>query len=266
MIFKKFMIPAFLILLICGQTVYSQRTKSSTSAGNQRHSQKSLTDHQYFFYFINPTVTNSGDTDERELFIEATRRDLVSRMLYMRFEFNPAMKEIINTQQLLIQLFSKIAIREVDDATALLNGVATEIFNNIDSKSKHYIALGYRSVDSAKKVMLMSDNLPPTNYSIRLYEYVKAIKSAKYSKRYAIIALLENRVPPEKKIKTNYNDYDVVKNLIEQYVPEDKDKYSAIHFDNFYKIDPTRSIYDSVRSHPELEKIPEYNGYLKELQ
>ena len=263
MIFKKFMISTLLILLICDQAGYSQRTKSSSSAGNQRHSQKSLTDHQYFFYFIDPTVTNSGDDEERELFIEAARRDLISRLLYMRFEFNPAMKEIINTQKLLIKLYSKIAIREIDNATALLNGIALEVFNNKDSKAKQYMALGYRSIDSAKKVMLMSDNLPETNYSIRLYEYVKAIKSAKYGKRYAIIALIENRVPPEKKIKMNYNKYDLVKDLIEQYIPENLEKYGAIHFDNYYKVDPSKSVYDAVRSNPELEKIPEYKDYLK---
>ena len=256
----------FLILLIWPQTGYSQRTKSSASSGNQRHSQKSLKDNQYFFSFIDPTITNTGDVEEREWFIEAARRDLISHMLYMRFEFNPAMKEIINTQKLLVKLYSKVAIREIDGATSLLNEIALEVLNSKDSKSKQYISLGYRSADSAKKTMIMSDNLYATNYSVKIYEYIKAIKSAKYSKRYAIIALIENRVPAEKKIKTDYNQYDVVKDLIEQNIPNDKEKYNAIHFDNFYKIDPAKSVYDSVRSKPELEKIPEYNDYLKALQ
>ena len=255
----------FLLLLIDTQAVYSQRTNSSTSAGNQRHSEKSLKDHKYFFYFIDPSVTNNGNNEERELLIEATRRDIISRILYMKFEFNPAMKEIINTQKLLLKLYSKVAIRDIEDATALLNEVSTEIFNNKDSQSKPYITLGYRSVDSAKKVMVMADNLPEKNYSIRIYEYVKSIKSAKYAKRYAIIALIDNRVPLEKRIKIEYNSYDVVKDLINQYIPENAEKYNAVHFDNFYKIDPAKSVYESVRSNPELEKIPEYKDYLKKI-
>ena len=263
MTFKKFKALIFLILLIGSQTAYSQVTKSTYGSGNQRHSEKSLKDHQYFFYFIDSTITNNGSNEEREILIEATRRDLISRLLYMRFDFNPAMEEIINTQKLLITLYSKVAIREIDSATALLNENALEIFTNKDSSAKHYMALGYRSADFARKVMIMSDNLPETNYSVRIYEYVKAIKSAKYSKRYAIIALIENRLPLEKKIKINYNKYDIVHNLINEYIPENLEKYNAIHFDNYYKIDSSKSVYESVRSNPELEKIPEYKDYLK---
>ena len=263
MTFKKFIVLAFPILLIWTQSVYSRGIDSSTHAGNQRHSEKSLKDHQYFFYFIDPTITNSGDDEERALLIEATRRDLISRMLYMRFDFNPAMNEIINTQKLLVKLYSKVAVREIDSATALLNEVAKEAYNSKDAGSKQHLSLGYRSVGSAKKVMLMSDNLPETNYSVKIYEYVKAIKDAKYSKRYAIVALIDNRVPLEKRIKVNYNNYDAVKDLIDQYITEDAEKYIAIHFDNFYKVDSTKSIYNSVRANPELEKIPEYKDYLE---
>jgi len=254
---------AFLFVLIETHTVYSQRTQSSLSAGNQRRSEKSLKDHQYFFYFIDPTVTNSGDDEERALLIEATRRDLIARMLYMRFEFNPAMNEVIRTQKLLITLYSKIAVREVDAATALLNEVSTEILKTKDDHSKHYISLGYRSVDLARKTMIMTDNIDETNYSIKIYEYVKAIKSAKYSKRYAIIGLIDNRMPLEKSMKIDYNNYDVVKDLIAQYIPENAERYKAIHFDNFYKFDQDKSIFNSVRNHPKLEKIPEYKDYLK---
>jgi hypothetical protein len=248
--------------LIWTQRVYSRGTDSSSYAGNQRHSEKSLKDHQYFLYFIDPTITNNGDDEERALLIEAVRRDLISRMLYMRFDFNPAMKEIINTQKLLVKLYSKVAIREIDNTTALLNEAAKEVHDK-DASSKHYLSLGYQSVGSAKKVMIMSDNLPETNYSIKIYEYVKAIKDAKYSKRYAIAALIDNRAPLEKRIKVNYNNYDVVKDLVDQYIPEDAERYNAIHFDNYYKVDSTKSIYDSIRTNPELEKIPEYKDYLK---
>jgi len=261
--FKKFIVSTFLILLIWAQLVYSRGTNSDNNAGNQRHSEKSLKDHKYFFYFIDPTITNSGDDAEITILTEAVRRDLISRILYMRFEFNPAMKEIINTQKLLITLYSKVALREIDSATALLNESAVEVFNNKDSKSKLYLSLGYRSVDFARKVKIMSDNLPKTNYSIRLYEYVKAIKSAKYSKRYAIIALIENRLPLEKKDRMDYNKYDIVQGLINQYIPENIEKYSAIHFDDFYKVDSSKSIYEAIRSNPEIEKIPEYKDYFK---
>lgn len=213
---------------------------------------------------MNTTITNSGTEEEKSLFIEAARRDMISRMLYMKFAFNPAMNEIRNTQLLLIELFKKISVREIDSATLLLNEIAPEVLKKKNKASKKYMSLGYRSVDHAKKVMIMSNNLPENNYSIKIYEYLKAIKKAKYCKRYGIIALIENRIPPEKKGRINYNKFDTIKNLIVQYIPENQEKYNKINLDNYYKIENSLSIYDSFMSNPELNKIPEYENYLKE--
>lgn len=264
MTFKKIAASAFIILLFLNHSAHSQRTKSSLSAGNQRHSEKSLKDNRYFFNFINPTITNSGSDEEKNIFTEAARRDIISRMLYMKFSFNPAMNEIRTTQLLLIDLFSKIAIREIESATILLNEIAPEVLKTGNKASKKYMSLGYRSADWAEKVMIMSDNLPEKNYSIKIYEYVKAIKNAKYCKRYAIIALIENRIPPEKRGRINYNKYDTVKELIDKYIPENIEKYGKIHYDNYYKVEPAASLYDAIIQNPELDKIPEYKNYMKE--
>jgi hypothetical protein len=261
---NKISAAALIIFVMLSQTTYSQRTKSSLSAGNQRHSEKSLKDNRYFFNFINTTVTNTGTDEEKKILIEAARRDLISRMLYMKFSFNPAMNEIRTTQLLLIDLFSRIAIREIQSGTQLLNEIAPEVLKTGNKASKKYMSLGYRSADWAEKVMIMSDNLPEKNYSIKIYEYVKAIKNAKYCKRYAIIALIENRIPPEKRGRINYNKYNTVKELIDLYITENKEKYSRIHSDNFYKIEATASVYDAVISNPELDQIPEYKNYIKE--
>ncbi len=264
MIFKKSVLPSLLALLILAYPAQAQRTKSSLSAGNQRHSEKSLKDNRYFLNFINTTISNSGSDEEKAIFTEAARRDLISRMLYMKFAFNPAMNEVRNTQLLLIELFNKIAVREIESATALHNEIAPEILKSGNKTSKKYMSLGYRSVDWAKKLMVMSDNLPVNNYSIKIYEYVKAIKNAKYSKRYAIIALIETRIPTEKRNRINYNKYKTVQELINLYLPESRERYSKIHFDNYYKIEPSTSLYDRISSNPELEKIPEYANYVKE--
>ncbi len=263
--FSKKLLLITLALTLLFQPLSAQRTKSSLSAGNQRHSEKSLKDHNYFFYFINPTVSNSGIEEEKNLFTEALRRDIIARTLYMKFSFNPAMNEIINVQKLLIPLFQKISLREIENARMLLNEIAPEVLQSGNRASRKYMSLGYRSVDWAQKVMIMSDNIRETNYSIRLYEYVKAIKNAKYAKRLAIIALIENRIPAAKRGKINYNKYDKVKELLETYGNEKKEKYSLIHFDNYYRVKPSDSIYESVSSNPELDKIPEYQNYKKEI-
>jgi hypothetical protein len=262
--FKRTAVVALLILILLHHDVYSQRTKSSLSAGSQRHAEKSLKDSRYFFYFINTSVSNTGTEEEKQIFTEALRRDILSRMLYMKFAFTPAMGEVIKTQQLLVKLFSIIAIREIDDVKKLINENAPEILKSKCPSAKKYMSLGYRSADWALKLAMMSDNLPDKNYSIKIYEYVKAIKNAKYGKRYAIISLIESRIPAEKRGRINYNKYKTVKELVEKYIPENKEKYLFIHSDNFYKIASSESLYDKIVAAPGLETIPEYTNYIKE--
>ncbi|HOP63202.1 MAG TPA: hypothetical protein PK358_00815 [Spirochaetota bacterium] len=262
MTFKKFLILPLLLLIIFYSQAYPQRTKSSQYAGSQRHAQRSLKDSRYFFHFIDPSISNKGTDEEKSIYIEAIRRDIISRTLYLKFSFNSSLIEIKKTQNLLIDLFKKVIERDRKEALSMLNEIAPEILDSGDAAAKKYISLGYRCAKWAEKVSMMSDNLPPTNYSIRIYEYVKAIKNAKYARRYAIIALIEKRLPPEKKRRTNYNRYKIVEELINTYLTDKKDFYLKIHMDNFYKKES--SIYDNIISNPELEKIPEYLDYKKD--
>lgn len=261
MICKKSILTSLLILAVIITPAYSQRTKSSQYAGSQRHAERSLKDSRYFFHFIDPSISNNNIEAEEEIYTEAIRRDLLSRTLYLKFSFNSSLTEVKKTQNLLIDLFKKVIDRDIKEAFSMLNETAPEILQAGDPAAKKYISLGYRSAKWAQAVSMMSDNLPPTNYSIRLYEYVKAIKNAKYAKRYAIIAIIEKRLPPEKKGRINYNKYDTVAELIELYLPDMKERYRKIHMDNFYKTD--KSIFETVTSNPELEKIPEYSEYTK---
>ncbi|HOP29903.1 MAG TPA: hypothetical protein PKZ64_10070 [Spirochaetota bacterium] len=261
MTFKKIIVPSLLILAVLINPAYSQRTKSSQYAGSQRHAERSLKDSRYFFHFIDPSISNKNIEDEKDMYVEAIRRDILSRTLYLKFSFNSSLIEIKKTQNLLITLFKKVIERDVNEALFMLNETAPEIMKTGDPRAKKYMSLGYRSAKWAKTVSMMSDNLPPTNYSIRLYEYVKAIKNAKYAKRYAIIAIIEKRLPPEKKGRINFNKYETVAELIEQYLPDLKERYMKVHTDNFYKSDS--SIYQVISANPELEKLPEYKDYSK---
>ena len=261
MIFKKFIIPVSLLLIIIITPAYPQRTKSSQYAGSQRHAERSLKDSLYFLRFIDPSISNKNIEGEVQIYTEAIRRDLISRTLYLKFSFNTSLHEIKKTQNILNDLFKKIITRDIKEAHDILNENASEILDSRDSAAKKYMSLGYRCAKTAEKAMIMSDNLNPANYSIRLYEYVKAIKNAKYAKRYAIIAIIEKRLPPEKKGKTNYNKYSIVSELIDKHLVDKKEPYQLIHFDNFYQT--KKSIYESITSNPELEKIPEYLDYMK---
>lgn len=266
MTFKKS--AAFLLLLITllisAEPTYPQRTKSSLSTGNQRRSEKGLKDNKYFFYFINSTVSNYGNDKQRGIFTEALRRDLIARILYMKFSFDDSFTEVKQSQILLIDLYRDVLIQEIKETRIILGESAAEVLETNEYMPKKYLGLGYRSVKWADKTMIMADNLPETNYSIRLYEYVKAIKNVKTARRYAVVALLEKRIPPEKRKEMNYNNYGQVVKLIEEYINEKKDRYLLMHRDNYYTIEPADSLYEKIMDEPGLENIPEYSTYMKD--
>jgi len=259
---KRFL--TWLIILLMAVPAFSQRTKSSLSAGEQRHAERGLKNSRYFFYFINTTVSNSGTEREKELYSEAARRDLLARILYLKFEFHNSFTEIKRSQILLLELMKLITEREMEGAMSLLHEFAPYILQSRDNAAKKYLSLGYRASNESGQVQLIADNLPETNYSIRLYEYIKALKLAKYAKRYAIIALIESRIDPAEKGKALYNDYEKKSELISRYLSDEAERLKAIHFDNYYKMEENTSFYDRVMLNPDLESIPEYEKYREE--
>jgi hypothetical protein len=253
----------FIIIISISTPAISQRTKSSLSAGEQRRAERGLKHSRYFFTFINSTVSNSGTSHEKALFTEAAQRDLIARILYMKFQFHDAFTEVKKSQSLLIELMQILNSREKEESTRLINEFAPLVLKSGDKAARKYLSLGYRASNKAGKITLMADNLPETNYSIRIYEYIKALKLTKYTRRYALIAMIETNIPPEKKGKTMYNNYDKKADLIRTYLVNDTERFLSIHSDNYYKIRGT-SFYDQIMSTPELEKIPEYEKYRKE--
>jgi len=176
----------------------AQRTKSSLSAGQQRHAEKGLKDNRYFFYFINSSVSNLGSEEQKALYREAIQRDLIARILYMKFSFHDSFVEIRKAQKLLIDLYRTTLQKDIAAARELLNGFAPEVINTNDSKARHYINLGYRDLAVTRQLLLMADNYRETLYSMRLDKYVRAIKRIKIAKRYAFLCIVESRKIREK--------------------------------------------------------------------
>lgn len=250
-----------LILLIPLSFAFGQRTKSSQSAGEQRYSEKGLKDNRYFFYFINSTVSNSGTEEERKLFKEAVQRDLIAQQLYMKFLFHDSLDEIIRSQKILINVYRLCLQREISGVKALLNRLAPEVIRVNSFISRDFLRLGYRDASVASVDMMMADNFRETLYSMRLYKYVRAIKSAKHGKRYAVRTALKNAgYQYEKNPKGDKGEYEEMKKAISEKLQSDKENYLAIHLDNYYKF-MDRSYFDSIWDNPQLDEIPEYKKY-----
>jgi len=252
----------FFALITTGDRVSAQRTKSSLSSGELRSAEKGLKDNRYFFYFINSSVSNLGDDEEKKIFREAIQRDILAQVLYMKFLFRESFQEIRKSQKLLIDCYRLTLKRDIRMTKELLNGFTKAAAKSNDNRARHYLMLGYRDVAEASQYLEMADNYRETLYSIRLYKYVRAIKLAKHGKRYAFYSIIESNIPIDKKIELGYLGFDELKKRIESVSGDKKDLYLLIHYDNYYRT-KEKSFFDVIWDDPRLNELEEYRQYFE---
>ena len=174
--------------------LYAQRTKTSLRAGEQRKAEKGLKDNRYFLFhrLIRIELWFRG---RKKLFKEAIQRDVLAQLLYMRFQFKESFDEIRKSQKLLVELYGITLRKDIAAAKNLLDETAPGVINSKDEKARTYLRLGYRSMKNAQTNCGMGDNYQERLYSMRLLQYVKAIKMAKEGRRYAFLAMIESSIP-----------------------------------------------------------------------
>ncbi len=261
----KIIIPLLvIILLIITDDLSAQRTKSSLKAGEQRSAEKGLKDNRYYFYFINSSITNFGNDNEKKLFKEAIQRDIIARLLYMKFLFHESYREIRRSQNILISLYKKTILKDIRITRELLNEFASSVLKSKDAKARRYLRLGYRDAEVSRQFMIMADNYRKNLYSLRLNKYVRAIKKAKLSKRYAFLSIMRIKQIEKKSGKElSSMNFKELGRLITDYYPERKDYFLTIHYDNYYLTGKKKSFYDKIWEKPDFNEIKEYNEYLK---
>jgi hypothetical protein len=116
---------------------------------------------------------------------------------------------------------------------------------------------------SAGVNMLMGDNFRETLYSMRLYQYVKAIKLAKHGKRFALLAKIEQSAPSGDTRRRGRMGFDEVDKEIQRiFPPERLEYYKRIHMDNYYRSGDVKSFYDTIWDNPAIQDLDEYRRYL----
>jgi hypothetical protein len=250
-------------LLLWQYDIHAQRTKSSQRAGEQVKAEKGLRDNRYFFYFINSSISNFGSDEEKRLFKEAIQRDILAQLLFMRFQFHEAFTEIRKSQKLLVNLYGITLKRDIGASKSLLDEFAPAVIESKDHAARTYLWLGYRDMKSAGVNMLMGDNFREALYSMRLYQYVKAIKLAKHGKRFALLAKIEQSAPSGNTRGRSSKDFDEIDKEIQRIFPPVRlEYYRRIHMDNYYRSGDAKSFYDIIWDNPAIQDLEEYRRYL----
>lgn len=283
--------PAVIVFLIIlhADNLYGQKTKSSQRAGEQVKAEKGLKDNRYFFYFINPSVTNNGTATEKKKFKEAIQRDIIAQLLYMRFHFQESYVEIRKSQKLLVDTYRALLIRDVNDSRALLNSFAHDVFRSGDTDARGYLKFGYRDLKVSLMYLGMGDNIRNSQYSMRLNKYVEAIKTAKHGLRYALLARLKSQeinnqdtlpgplyhslrdtIISFQKATENQDERTIAFNDIRRKIMlltpgNEQKKYLLIHYDSYYRTPEQQTFYEDIWADPRLDDIDDYKHYRETL-
>ena len=271
------------------EILHAQKTKSSTRAGEQVKAEKGLKDNRYFFYFINTSITNFGEEEDKNLLREAILRDMISRMLYMRFQFHESYTEIRKAQKLLIDVYRKTLLRDIGEARLLLNSIVPAVFEINDRDALLYLRLGYRDLNVAKIYLGMGDNIRANLYSMRLNKYVEAMKTAKHGIRYGLLGMIsieEKKLPAKqygtpsaalidtaRALQNSLDEYDwknitfnTIKNKITKLNTNDeKEKYLTLHYDSYFRTRKDVSFFDEIWDKADLNSIEDYQKYKSTL-
>ncbi len=280
---------ALIALMFFASQAHAQRTKTSSRAGEQVKAEKGLKDNRYFFYFINPSVTNFGTNEDKKMFREAILRDMISQMLYMKFLFHESYEEIRKSQKLLIDIYRNSLQRDIENARILLNGIVPSVFESNDKDSLLYLRLGYRDLNVSNIYLGMGDNITENLYSMRLYKYVEAMKTAKHGSRYAILGLIavaeskKGKIPPTgamypfsvviKALRDALYEYErpnlsfntITDKIYEHVSQSQREKYLTIHFDSYFKTSSQKTLYDEIWEKAEVDTIEDYKYYKNTL-
>ncbi len=253
-----------LIIFTSNYSIYGQKASGSIKAGEQKKAEKGLKDDRYYIYYINSTITNFGTDEEKNIFADAVKRDIVAQFFYLRYMFTEAYREIRTTQKTLIGLYRKKIDDDYEQVMMVFNGLAAQVINEDDFLAKEYLRLGYRNAKTALIEKNMADHYKLSLFSMRLHKYTRSMKRLKESKRYAVLTLIRLNIDDSEKIKQKKYSFEEISAKLGLYSPpENLDQWNLMHLDSYYKVKGDKSYFDDIWENPDLENYDVFKKYLK---
>ncbi len=215
-----------------------------------------LPENKQYIEYINVAVSNFGNDEELETFIEAVIHDFNANIFTMQGKYVEGHKEIMESQRLLSALYYHFILNYYEpDARALLKMSAPIIFHAKDKKAEYYLNSGYAHLRKAEEYRMRGKNSNRFLYSTKINLYTQAIYELRTAKKYALLALTESKIPMVDKkdyIAQSYNEalglstppkvspykeleYEIINALSRGLLP-DTFPYLLHHADNYDRI------------------------------
>ena len=129
----------------------------------------------------------------------AIEHDFYANLWYLQGNYGKTYSELRLSQNALQDLYRRILENYIDVTVILLEASAPIIVLTRDQSAKKLLELGFRDLESTRQIYLRGANTNPKMFLNQIMTYQDGILRARRGRRFAILALLEAKVPaPEK--------------------------------------------------------------------
>ncbi len=186
-----------------------------------------LTDNRTALMFMDTCVVNlrgkppaedkAGMRAEFEgLYAKAVKHDFFANIWFIQGNYAKAYGEIRLSQSSLQELYRKVLENYIDETYVLLEASAPLIVLTRDQAAKKLLELGYRDLDNTRKFHMRGNNINPRLFANMISYYTDGIQRIRRARRFAILALLEAKIPTAEKSKYQIVTLDDVRNIMSE--------------------------------------------------
>lgn len=158
---------------------------------DQTNTERVVKENKMFVEFIDIPVTNFG-TNEAEDFFNIYQAHFNAEVAFLQSDYKRSFRKIFEAQKLGVVLYQKILTDHyLEDSKMILDKLAPYVIKSKDSLAKLYLSLGYRDRAQCSTIKIAADASHPRLRSYKIGQYIEAVKFARRSMRYALLALFE---------------------------------------------------------------------------
>jgi len=150
------------------------------------------------------------------IYRKAIEHDFYGNLWYLQGNYSRVYQEVRLSQKYLQDLHRRILENYIDETTVLLEASAPIIVLTRDATARKLLELGFRDIEGTRQTYLRGSYTAPTLFANQINYYTDGILRIRRARRFAILALLEAKVPIPEKAKYQLVTLDDVKNLMEQ--------------------------------------------------
>ena len=166
---------------------------------DQTNTERVVKDNKEYIEFIDLPVSNFG-SKESEDFFNIYSAHFNAEVAFLQSDYKRAFRKIFEAQKMSVILYEKIlSDYYLEDSKDLLDRMAPFVIKSKNSLARLYLSLGYRDRAQCATIKRSADASHPRLRSYKISQYIEAIKYARRSMRYALLALFEAQDVESKK-------------------------------------------------------------------